>query len=378
MDYRPEENTEEEELEIVEYLVPKNIVNSLIESFGILKNKLNEVLDIPEASSPDQATGWWKAQSGDDQLVLRGALTAIAAPALISQITIMRGNEHQIGTTLVQESMRADDPCFLVGEDESGANLRIRRLRSPDVIAGTMIMYLDANMEMGVADFNFTTELDDFHTLLGVIDLYRRQHYQTLMEHSPKPTEFQTDDILKSIEDAHEYGDPRWLLPFALPALPNMQVPDKNTLNHSLYDLGKVGVIAITSDYSTVTLTDPSELLVSELLERPTSIRVTNLGFDPDGSPAGMSSLLLRGENLVWYVNIGGETDETATWVSVELEQVSEILKELFTPVGAAPNTVPEGAQSGTPMCPTCGKPATWVEAYERWYCYTCQEYLDV
>ncbi|MBC8463083.1 hypothetical protein H8D76_01870 [Candidatus Bathyarchaeota archaeon] len=378
MDYRPEDVEEEEEIEIVEYLIPKNLVNSLIDNFGILKNQLNEVLDIPVATSPAQATGWWRVQSGDDQLVLRSALTAIAAPALISQITIMRGNERMIGTTLVQESMRADDPCFLVGEDENGDNLRIRRLRTPDVMAGTMIMYLDSNMELGVADFNFTIEIDDFHTLLGVIDLFRRQYYQALMEHESAPTELQTDDILKSIKDAHEYGDPRWLLPFALPALPTMQVPDKNTLNHSLYDLGKVGVISITDDYSTVSFTDPSELLVSELLERPTSIRVTNLGFNTDGTPAGMSSLFLRGENLVWYVNIGGEAGETATIASVELEQVSEILKELFTPVGAPPNITPVSAQSGTPMCPKCGKPATWVEQYKRWYCHSCQEYLEV
>ncbi len=376
MSNRPED-FEEEELEIVEYLVPKSIVNSLIDSFGILRNQLNDVLDIPAADTSD-ATSWWSSQSGDDQLVLRSALTAIAAPALISQITIMRGNERHIGTTLVQESMRPNDPCFLVGEDEGGENLRIRRLRAPEIMASTIIMYLDSNMDLGVADFNFTTEIDDFHTLLGVIDLYRRQHYQALMEHESAPTEMQTDDILKSIEDGHEYGDPRWLLPFALPVLPDMQVPDKNTLNHSLYDLGKIGVLAITDDYSTVTMTDPSKLLVTELLERPTSIRVTNLGFNPDGQPAGMSSLFLRGENLVWYVNVGGEDGGTATWASVELDQVAELLNELFTPVGAAPNVVPASAQGDVPICPKCGKPATWVEAYKRWYCYTCQEYLEV
>ncbi len=27
--------------------------------------------------------------------------------------------------------------------------------------------------------------------------------------------------------------------------------------------------------------------------------------------------------------------------------------------------------------CPKCGKPATWIEEYKRWYCYNCQEYLE-
>jgi PKD repeat protein len=29
-----------------------------------------------------------------------------------------------------------------------------------------------------------------------------------------------------------------------------------------------------------------------------------------------------------------------------------------------------------TPFCTECGKPATWIEQYKRWYCYDCGEYL--
>jgi len=28
-------------------------------------------------------------------------------------------------------------------------------------------------------------------------------------------------------------------------------------------------------------------------------------------------------------------------------------------------------------ICPYCGKPATWIEQYKRWYCYNCQRYID-
>lgn len=27
-------------------------------------------------------------------------------------------------------------------------------------------------------------------------------------------------------------------------------------------------------------------------------------------------------------------------------------------------------------ICPYCGKPATWIPQYQRWYCYNCQRYL--
>jgi len=33
-------------------------------------------------------------------------------------------------------------------------------------------------------------------------------------------------------------------------------------------------------------------------------------------------------------------------------------------------------AEIFTPRCPTCGKPATWIPQYKRWYCYNCQKYL--
>jgi sporulation protein YlmC with PRC-barrel domain len=27
-------------------------------------------------------------------------------------------------------------------------------------------------------------------------------------------------------------------------------------------------------------------------------------------------------------------------------------------------------------ICPYCGKPATWIEQYKRWYCYNCKKYI--
>ena len=28
------------------------------------------------------------------------------------------------------------------------------------------------------------------------------------------------------------------------------------------------------------------------------------------------------------------------------------------------------------PMCPTCGKPLTWIAQYQRWYCYNDKKYV--
>jgi len=36
----------------------------------------------------------------------------------------------------------------------------------------------------------------------------------------------------------------------------------------------------------------------------------------------------------------------------------------------------PPAAVAATATCPRCGRPATWIAQYSRWYCYTDQQYL--
>jgi len=39
-------------------------------------------------------------------------------------------------------------------------------------------------------------------------------------------------------------------------------------------------------------------------------------------------------------------------------------------PVGMQPQ------QSQTPICPTCGGPLTYIQQYQRWYCYKDKKYV--
>lgn len=32
--------------------------------------------------------------------------------------------------------------------------------------------------------------------------------------------------------------------------------------------------------------------------------------------------------------------------------------------------------KKGKPLCPTCGKPLTFIDQYQRWYCYNCARYI--
>lgn len=81
------------------------------------------------------------------------------------------------------------------------------------------------------------------------------------------------------------------------------------------------------------------------------------------------------------------------------LKEAVEIPKEILAPQQAAPvlpaqqTQAPEKKPLGVPLpkislpklgrskeqkkCPYCGKPASWIEQYQRWYCYSCQRYID-
>jgi sporulation protein YlmC with PRC-barrel domain len=36
----------------------------------------------------------------------------------------------------------------------------------------------------------------------------------------------------------------------------------------------------------------------------------------------------------------------------------------------------PQVQQPAQPLCPTCGKPLTWIPQYKRWYCYNDKKYV--
>lgn len=53
----------------------------------------------------------------------------------------------------------------------------------------------------------------------------------------------------------------------------------------------------------------------------------------------------------------------------VLLSKTKEVPRVEVKPAAAAGATAPQN-------CPTCGRPATWIAQYQRWYCYNCKKYL--
>jgi len=382
---------DDQEPEMKEYLIPRASVQPLLTSFSVVRNRLGEVFDLPQGDA-GQATKWWQAQKPDDQVALRQALAALASPVIMSDITIMRGDQGLVQTTLIKESMRADDPAFLVGTDRDGENLRLRRLQSPEVMAGTILMYLEAGSEPGLAEFKFEVSPSEFLALLATLDLHRRSYLISLLEHEEMRPGLKLEDVQNSLNDGLQYADPRWLVPFVVPILPEKPQLDWNALWQAVHSLGQRGLVKLSDDNTELTLTEAGALMATEMLRKMTQVRIASLGYTEDGRQASQTSFFVRGESLIWYMDVGAESVVVA---AVDLDKAGELLVELFKPVGAPPVAAPvkeapraaraepaaaPAAAQAKPRvryCPSCGQPATWIEQYKRWYCYSCQKYLE-
>ncbi len=81
--------------------------------------------------------------------------------------------------------------------------------------------------------------------------------------------------------------------------------------------------------------------------------------------------------------NEDGETQHIA-WEDVQaasdfiLLKPQAIQQSAYQPVQQQPaQTMAQPVQQSTqPLCPTCGKPLTWIPQYQRWYCYNDKKYV--
>jgi len=84
---------------------------------------------------------------------------------------------------------------------------------------------------------------------------------------------------------------------------------------------------------------------------------------------------------------VENDTGETKTigWEEVQAAADFIILKppqvaaSLYQPQPVQPQVQVQAQpvqHPSQPMCPTCGKPLTWIAQYKRWYCYNDKKYV--
>jgi sporulation protein YlmC with PRC-barrel domain len=79
-------------------------------------------------------------------------------------------------------------------------------------------------------------------------------------------------------------------------------------------------------------------------------------------------------------LNVEKEDGETfiVEWEDVQGAADFIIVKPQAAPATAQPETAATAApaQQAQQLCPTCGKPLTWIAQYQRWYCYNDKKYV--
>jgi len=366
----------DEAAEVKRYKVPMIAVDPLMEKLGIIRNDLFEVIDIPDdADTTNYTDNWWNGLDGDEQREVRELLQAVGSPLQLTRIKSLRNEDYLMATIMVQDSVSPDDPGYLIGEKDERRYLEAQKLLEADVISSTLLLHLDAGFEAAEVELQFTIPGESFPVFLALLDLYRRSYMISVLEHGEKPASLKVEDVLNALNDGIETPDLRWNVPFVRPILAAPIKADIETVRNGLYFLAKLDLIEVTDDYSEITLNEPMELIVEEFVTKYTSVALQSLSF-LNGQPVSSTSAFIRTTNVIWFMDITGGDDNSVLFAATTLEKAGELLAEIFTPTGMVP--VETSVDSEAPMCPKCGKPATWVEAYKRWYCYSCQEYLDV
>ncbi len=74
-------------------------------------------------------------------------------------------------------------------------------------------------------------------------------------------------------------------------------------------------------------------------------------------------------------LTVESETGEVKNvpWEDVQAASDFIILKQQ-QPIQMAAQ--PSQQQPSQPLCPTCGRPLTWIPQYQRWYCYNDKKYV--
>ena len=330
---------DEKETETKTLQIAKDHIVPLIAQLGLVENDLSGMFAIPQASetSAKAADEWWQALNEEDQHMYRGALAAIAAPALIADVGINARNEKLIITHAVLPSLRWNDPVYLLGQDTDNAQFRLEYLKQADLFTNTLLLYLQGAAPVYEMEMKFEVSVRDFAVMLAIADLLQRLRYRALLDHAVAPSTVKADDVMVAVSEGFVYPDPRWLLPFALPLLHiSPAAMAKESVRQSLDSLARIGLVK--KDRDEISLTEPGERFCESVAGRSSCIRIDTWGADEKGRLGRQGVLFIRGEHFLWYIGTSGKKADTLVVVSTGLDKAEAIIRELFTPL-AAPKT---------------------------------------
>ncbi|MBT4422979.1 hypothetical protein HOC87_01325 [Candidatus Bathyarchaeota archaeon] len=352
--------------------IPKYALDHLMDTQGLLRNELSRVFMIPETETQDwkkYALDWWNNQTPENEHTLREILQIMAAPSHLAYMTVC------ISDTMIQEANAAfsspllTEPAVIVGEAPEGDNYEVKHMVEGNVFANTIMMYLDAHSDIATTDLAVEMSHLDLAVLLATVDLYKRKHMLSLMEHLEVDDILTYDDIDKSLQNSLISNDPRWVTSFVLDYLGINEVESASVYD-SAQNLFTQGWMRMSEDQKAFSFTDHGILLAESIRNKVNTVGLRTLASTMEGKVGSNKLVFIRGSQLLWFIEI---QPQKAVLTSINLDQAVEIVTSVLTP-----DTIPDSAPvSADPVCKKCGTPATFVEEYQRWYCYECKEYIQ-
>ena len=67
---------------------------------------------------------------------------------------------------------------------------------------------------------------------------------------------------------------------------------------------------------------------------------------------------------------------QTIPWEEVQAAADFIVLKPQTIQQQPTQTVAQAQTQTTQPLCPTCGRPLTWIPQYQRWYCYNDKKYV--
>jgi len=346
-----------------EITIPRNFAAPLIEHLSIVRGKLGGAFDLPVSSGNGvirDALAWWERQKNEDRPQIHTALEALAAPVLVTDCVILRNDRTQISSRLVSFSLLPEDPVFLVGTDPSGKDFRIEYLRHRDTFINTLLLQLAGTSPvLSDGQLAFAIPRQDLPVLLGIVDLRRRQTYQSLINHGPLPVTMNFREIEQSVKDGIATADPRWILPFTVSIAPvKFTPPQPQEIRQSLTDLITKGLVRPAPSPGSYDVTEAGQMLADAWGDQICWIGFSLVGVREDGKFTTECAMAIRSEFSLWFVDLGGKASAPVTVTTANFTRMRGYIETLLSPVGIA--QVPKTAavhDSGSHIPPVTESP---------------------
>lgn len=276
----------------------------------------------------------WNSLKPEDRLS-RTLLETLAAPTLVADLRVMLGQTSLIRVSALAGGIEPHAPWLLAGYHEDKDEFQVSQLEGREELLNTLYAWIEADAGIFVPEMKFEVSTAEYAVLLAIVDLYSRAHYSAFITHTVVADEFTVADIVKSYQEAVNIPDPRWLLSFCAPLLPDeASALQAEQVKQCLAGLTGKGLLQAAPS-NALSFTVPGLFLAESFHRRNCLVGLSVAGADETGMIGSHAGLFIRSDDPLWYCDIG--SDNKVTVLGVDMNLVRQILEDLLTPLAVPP-----------------------------------------